>query len=138
MKLLERCSSAWPMPEMEKQIFSLRQAFSVDINKPFELKADFPGSPARSEQSESPEATSATIRTPLSDFETPPPPRDSHYMQPPPMHSASQYMASEDYPTPDSTSMAMINMEQGQYQPEPLPNVYSAQSFAWNPSPIIQ
>lgn len=126
------------MPEMEKQILSLRQAFSADITQPFELKADFPGSPARSEKSTSPEATSASLRTPPTDLETPPV-QDSSYTQPPQMHSASQYWANEDYPTPDSTSMAMINMEQGHYQPEQHPSVYSAQqSYGWNPSPIIQ
>ena len=46
MRVMERCISAWPMPDMQAQIHSLRQAFSADINKPFELKPSFPfGSP---------------------------------------------------------------------------------------------
>lgn len=37
---------AWPMPDMQKQIDSIRDAFSADIRKPFVLKASFPyGSP---------------------------------------------------------------------------------------------
>ncbi|BCS21388.1 uncharacterized protein APUU_21820S [Aspergillus puulaauensis] len=47
MRILERCSSAWPMPEIQAQIDSLRLAFSANINRPFELKPTFPyGSPS--------------------------------------------------------------------------------------------
>ncbi|KAL8732632.1 MAG: hypothetical protein Q9166_002607 [cf. Caloplaca sp. 2 TL-2023] len=46
MLLLENCTSAWPMPEMQSQIDALREAFSADINKPFRLRHNFPyGSP---------------------------------------------------------------------------------------------
>ena len=46
MRLLECCSPAWPADDLQTQILSLRQAFSADVNKPFELKASFPyGSP---------------------------------------------------------------------------------------------
>lgn len=46
MQLLECCAPAWPAPELQEQILSLRQAFSADIKKPFELKPTFPyGSP---------------------------------------------------------------------------------------------
>ncbi|KAJ6013265.1 hypothetical protein N7540_007856 [Penicillium herquei] len=47
MRILERCSTAWPMPEIQDQIDSLRLAFSADTSQPFELKASFPyGSPS--------------------------------------------------------------------------------------------
>ncbi|PYH99553.1 C6 finger domain protein [Aspergillus ellipticus CBS 707.79] len=47
MRILERCSSAWPMPELQAQIDSLRFAFSADVSRPFELKPTFPyGSPS--------------------------------------------------------------------------------------------
>lgn len=47
MRILEQCSSSWPMPEIQAQIDSLRLAFSADINRPFELKSTFPyGSPS--------------------------------------------------------------------------------------------
>jgi hypothetical protein len=43
---MESCISAWPMPDMQAQIQSLREAFSADTSKPFELKRGFPyGSP---------------------------------------------------------------------------------------------
>lgn len=46
MRILERCTSAWPMPDMQHQIDALREAFSADIRKPFVLKPSFPyGSP---------------------------------------------------------------------------------------------
>jgi hypothetical protein len=47
MRILEKCSSSWPMPDMQRQIDALREAFSADIRKPFVLKPTFPyGSPS--------------------------------------------------------------------------------------------
>ncbi|KAJ5902430.1 hypothetical protein N7495_002958 [Penicillium taxi] len=47
MRILERCSTAWPMAEIQAQIDSLRLAFSADTTRPFELKQSFPyGSPS--------------------------------------------------------------------------------------------
>lgn len=46
MRILEKCSSSWPMPDMQQQIDALREAFSADTRKPFVLKPSFPyGSP---------------------------------------------------------------------------------------------
>lgn len=60
MRILERCSTAWPMPEIQAQIDSLRLAFSADTHRPFELKPSFPyGSPSEPYQ--------------------PSPPMDAHY-----------------------------------------------------------
>ncbi|CEO58526.1 Putative Fungal Zn binuclear cluster domain containing protein [Penicillium brasilianum] len=60
MRILEKCSSAWPMPEIQAQIDSLRLAFSADTRRPFELKPSFPyGSPSEPYQ--------------------PSPPMDAHY-----------------------------------------------------------
>ncbi|KAI9890837.1 MAG: hypothetical protein M1814_003621 [Vezdaea aestivalis] len=42
MRILESCTSSWPMPEMQAQIDALREAFSADVTKPFELKRSFP------------------------------------------------------------------------------------------------
>ncbi|RMD40078.1 hypothetical protein DV735_g5044, partial [Chaetothyriales sp. CBS 134920] len=51
MRILERCKSSWVVPETEAQIDALREAFSVDLNKPFELKPSFPyGSPMSGSQ----------------------------------------------------------------------------------------
>ena len=47
--------SSWPMPEVQAQIDALREAFSADITRPFELKPSFPyGSPAASIQHSQP------------------------------------------------------------------------------------
>lgn len=42
MRILEQCVSSRAMPEMKAQIDALREAFSADISKPFELKPNFP------------------------------------------------------------------------------------------------
>lgn len=50
MRILEKCAAAWPIPEIQAQIESLRVAFSADTSKPFELKRTFPyGSPSESQ-----------------------------------------------------------------------------------------
>ena len=47
MRVLEKCTSSWPMPDMQQQIDALREAFSADTRKPFILKPTFPyGSPS--------------------------------------------------------------------------------------------
>ena len=47
MRILEQCSSAWPLADMKRQIDSLRLAFSADTSRPFVLKPTFPyGSPS--------------------------------------------------------------------------------------------
>ena len=33
---------SWPSPEMQMQVNQLREAFSADVNRPFELKRGFP------------------------------------------------------------------------------------------------
>ncbi|KAH0544197.1 hypothetical protein FGG08_001642 [Glutinoglossum americanum] len=42
MRILERCASQWPMPDMRAQIDALREAFSADTSKPFTLRSSFP------------------------------------------------------------------------------------------------
>lgn len=42
MRILERCASSRAMPETKAQIDALREAFSADTSKPFELKPNFP------------------------------------------------------------------------------------------------
>ena len=62
MRILERCSSSWPVPQLQVQIESLRQAFSADLNKPFELRQNFPfGSPNPSTDGRSPPGSAAIL-----------------------------------------------------------------------------
>lgn len=52
MRILETCAPSFPMPEMQQQVNNLRQAFSADVSKAFELKPSFPfGSPQVAPQS---------------------------------------------------------------------------------------
>ncbi|OPB44199.1 Zn2Cys6 transcriptional regulator [Trichoderma guizhouense] len=46
MRIMEKVMEAWPMPELQRQIDAVREAFSADVRKPFVLKPSFPyGSP---------------------------------------------------------------------------------------------
>ena len=42
MRILESCSSTWPVPYLQAKINALRKAFSADTSRPFELKPSFP------------------------------------------------------------------------------------------------
>ncbi|KID70489.1 Transcription factor, fungi, partial [Metarhizium hybridum] len=60
MRLMETVMEAWPMPDLQKQVDAIREAFSADIGRPFVLKPSFPyGSPHPSNQSSSPQGTMA-------------------------------------------------------------------------------
>ncbi|KAG6000352.1 hypothetical protein E4U21_005561 [Claviceps maximensis] len=46
MRLMETVMEAWPMPDLQKQVDAIREAFSADIRRPFVLRPSFPyGSP---------------------------------------------------------------------------------------------
>ncbi|RMZ76124.1 hypothetical protein DV738_g5137, partial [Chaetothyriales sp. CBS 135597] len=67
MRILERCKSSWVVPETEAQIDALREAFSVDLNKPFELKPSFPyGSPMSGSQPSPPGPDTQQLQASLS------------------------------------------------------------------------
>lgn len=60
MRLMETVMEAWPMPDLQKQVDAIREAFSADIRRPFVLKPSFPyGSPHPSNQSSPPRANMA-------------------------------------------------------------------------------
>lgn len=42
MRIVEQVMEAWPMPELQAQVDTVRLAFSADIRKPFLLKPSFP------------------------------------------------------------------------------------------------
>jgi hypothetical protein len=66
MRILEQCSAAWPMPEIQAQIDSLRLAFSADVSRPFELKSTFPyGSPSEPYHPSPPPFDSSQYTPPL-------------------------------------------------------------------------
>lgn len=138
MRILENCISAWPLQEMQMQIQSLRQAFSADITKPFELKPSFPyGSPAPRLQ--------------------PSPPADLHYQD----RSLSYSSAHEQnthvaYNAPPITppisaghddsqdgsmaaaSLTMMSTGQRHLQRMPSSHLEDDSSLAWNPTRIFE
>lgn len=134
MRILERCTSAWPMQDMQNQIDALREAFSADTSKPFELKPSFPyGSPSGKLQ--------------------PSPPLDVKYQHPAIGHHEShepakpvQYHLQHQPITPPISvdhsdhdgSLAMIaNCQQQQpmlINTDPLVTNHTV----WNPTPIFE
>ena len=49
MRVVEKVMAAWSMPELQRQIDAVREAFSMDTRRPFVLKPTFPyGSPTSS------------------------------------------------------------------------------------------
>lgn len=58
MRILEKVMGVWEMPELQRQIDAVREAFSADTRKAFVLKPSFPyGSPHPSSHSSPPRFT---------------------------------------------------------------------------------
>lgn len=113
MRILEKISPAWPMPEAKAQVDSLRQAFSADTSRPFELKPNFPyGSPAMQE--------------------TPSPLMDNVYRSQIPAHQLSQqHPAGSIDMIANSTASADPSI--ANLSPEPM-----MPQQQWNPSKIFE
>jgi len=139
MRILEKCMGAWPMPDMQKQIDSVRMAFSADIRKPFMLKPSFPyGSPSSSAQSSPP---AAQYRSDLPRAESLDQQVDSRVP-----HSQVSYMNHPITPisaspldinsdSPDVQSLAMMASSQPQSSAVHLP---ISDAPAWNPARIFE
>ncbi|KIX01433.1 uncharacterized protein Z518_09159 [Rhinocladiella mackenziei CBS 650.93] len=155
MRILERCVSAWPMPETEEQINSLRAAFSADLNKPFELKESFPlGSPSDHSRP-SPVSQTSYEKQPqkLVDPQQPqsqPQPGlyipqhmtqirgPTPYLATPPVSAYSSDSKSQTPPfaqnfEPDQAPYASMPTSADGYYHQPT----SAPELQWNPTPII-
>ena len=139
MRILENCTSAWPMPEMQTQIDALREAFSADTSRPFELKRSFP------------------YASPSSSGLQPSPPLDNGY--PPPMltrHESHGHINQMPYHTqpitppvsagfelpkdaslPSASMSMMTNGQQQQQMPMQTPSIGTSQ-VEWNPTPIFK
>jgi hypothetical protein len=133
------------MQEMEAQIDALREAFSADKDKPFELKMSFPyGTPSDSYQS-SPPMEPHYPRAPMPDHEHYDQPRSQSYplqTMTPPVSAISRDSGFDSPfpqqnrgigPTPSNPSHSMTNYAQA-YTQQSLPAVDEAQ---WNPTPIF-
>ena len=133
---MEQCINAWPMPEVQLQINSLREAFSADLTKPFELKPSFPyNSPIDANQPSPPHE----YRPPqLSGHDSSPldqPGQVYHHTNPitPPI-SAGGTESKADSPAAQSLMM----MASGQRHAQQLGSVPITEPGQWNPSRIFE
>lgn len=127
MRILENCSSSWPMPEMQSQIISLRQAFSADLDRPFELRQNYIyGSPKRSE-SLSPDQKSAF----LAQEQDPLQPGYNPYPMTP---TAIDGTTRAEF-VPGQTSI-MLSQGQSQYDGQSMDTTH--RSMQWDPSRIFE
>lgn len=137
MRILEDCTSAWPQPEMQSQIDALRDAFSADTNRPFQLKASFPfGSPGPTGLQPSPPLETNYQQSMLSRHE---PithiPQMSYGSQPmtPPTSAGLQDLNDRSLA---SSSTGMMPSDHLQL---PLQtNLMSNSPIEWNPTPIFK
>ncbi|KAI5467602.1 hypothetical protein BGZ63DRAFT_345322 [Mariannaea sp. PMI_226] len=141
MRILEKVMESWSMPELEKQINALREAFSANIRKPFVLKPSFPyGSPHPSTHSSPPQAPQGyrplVNRTdPLDQvLDTQSAQQVSYPSHPitPPI-SAGPLDSKSDSPAPQS----LVMMPQGTQAPGMAQNMPLPDQPGWNPSRIF-
>ena len=125
------------MPEMQQQVNSLRQAFSTDTSKPFELKPTFPfGSPQVAPQS-----------SPLSNHSTY---RPRHPSQPSPLEQPGQVnyhthpitppisASDRDSKADSPVAQSLVVMASGQRAPQSTPGMQMPESVQWNPQRIFE
>lgn len=138
MRILETCTPAWPMPEMHQQVNNLRQAFSADITKPFELKPTFPfGSPQVAPQSSPPISHDGSYRSRLPSQQSPldQPGQVNYHTHPitPPI-SASDRDPKADSPVAQS----LVMMATGQRAPQATSGMQMQEPVQWNPQRIFE
>ena len=134
MRILENCISAWPMPDMQAQIQSLREAFSADINKPFALKPSFP------------------FGSPISRL-APSPPSDTHYSdiqlvprgsQEPPSHirfhsnPITPPISAGHEDSKDALASSSLSMMTSEQRSQTLPSHLGEENLAWNPTRLFE
>jgi hypothetical protein len=147
MRILEKCTSSWPMPDMQQQIDSLREAFSADTRKPFVLKPSFPyGSPGAPVNSTPPRAnsqyrqagTQGSSQQSLEQQHAPHPHQVSNYTSHPisPPISAGGVDTKSDSPAVQS----LVMMATGQRGPpqQIATGVPMGDPSTWNPSKIFE
>ena len=141
MRILEKCMDSWPAPEMQLQVNQLREAFSADINRPFELKRGFPF--------ESPSPSSGGLQ--------PSPPLDMKIQHP--MLSRHESLGHQSHipyhttpmtPPISSTGLSFEDSKEGAFMPGSMQTMASSQQQSmpmqttsmsigqeWNPTPIF-
>jgi hypothetical protein len=136
MRLLEQCAPLWPMEAIQRQIDGLREAFSIDTSKPFELKPAFPfGSPLPA-PSDLPIVTTSSFRqNQLHEVPLDPSGQVSYNITHPLTPPIS--VVGEDYKTdsPVRQPLALLT-HQSSAVGEPLPT--NTLQNHWNPSRIFE
>jgi hypothetical protein len=151
MRILEQCTPALPIPEVMAQINSLREAFSADMNAPFELKPNFPFGSPHPQSSVSPGADGTYQARGASGQDLqlqPPPPAPQpaptagqvnysmiHHPITPPI-SATDDESKTDSPVVQSMAMMAANQRPAHQQT----SVPSQETFQgqWNPNRIFE
>ena len=144
MRILEKCTSSWPMPDMQHQIDALREAFSADIRKPFVLKPTFPyGSPGAPVNTSPPRANTqyrqGSSHSSSMDQQNMPQQQVSYTNHPisPPI-SAGGVDTKSDSPAVQSLVMMATGQRAPQQQQPMASGVSMADPAGWNPSRIFE
>jgi len=141
MRILENCIDISASAETKGQIQALREAFSLDLNRPFELNPSFPfyqplhGSP-----------DGHIARTPVSAYSQGEPPEPlitnaqvvafpPHPVSPP--HSTGECDAKGDSPSAVQ-SLVMLHSGQRVTQSPPTSAMLDTPALGWNPSRIFE
>ena len=145
MRILEKCTTAWLMPEMQTQIDALREAFSADTTKEFELRATFPyGSPGIALRTSPPldlKYQHQIISREPSREQTHPMHHNARPLTPPMTAGLDE---SKDRSMAAAASLAMMpsgQQQQQQQQQQPMrmaSNSIGSDQLQWNPSRIFE
>jgi hypothetical protein len=136
MRLLEQCTPYWPMESIQRQIDGLREAFSADINKPFELKPGFPFGSPLPQPSELPIVTSSQYKqTQLHDVPLDPSGQVSYNITHPLTPPIS--VVGEDFKT-DSPVRQPISLLAHQTSATPNSLQTNTLQNQWNPTRIFE
>ena len=131
--------SAWPMPDMQKQVDSVREAFSADTRKPFVLKPSFPyGSPLSSAHPSPPrpQFRANITRAPSMDQQQH---IDTHVVQ---QHYAGHPITPPISAGPvdnkNNSPLVMMGTAQGTQAPGMAQTMSLADAPSWNPTRIFE
>lgn len=135
MRLVEKVMSAWPMPEVQKQINAVREAFSADVRKPFMLKPSFPyGSPTSS--AATPPSTMPNLAGAISSQSDPSNLQTSHLGFS--SHPSVSPISAGPADVKGAQQMMMFASGQGNQAAGMAQQVPMSEAPSWNPSRIFE
>ena len=133
MRILETCTAAWPVPDMQPRIDAFKEAFSADSSRPFELKRTFPyGSPSSTgtfQPSPSPDGRMGRPTMMAQHESHGQTAQLSYNVQPMTPPVSAGFDTSKD-------PLSMSMMSSGQQQQLPIQT--SSMGVEWNPAPIFK